>query len=121
MRKAVFGLVIVGFLTVFNIAAADAWWKKKEATPAQPAGAEKPKTAEPKKVDKAKESAAAKKKELLAGKMAALNNTQWQIELNPSFAAGKKQVLIMTFQNNQVSSTYSAAAFPSSNYTLLLQ
>ncbi len=118
MRKAVFALVIFGFLIAFNIEKAGAWGTKKEAAPAQGANAEKPKAAETKKVDKAKESAAAKKKELLAGKMAALNNTQWQIELNPSSAAGKKQVLILTFQNNQVSSTYSAGAFPSSNYTL---
>ena len=123
MKRVTVGLVILSVLIIFNSEAMGAWWNKaKKQTPApetantqqqQPqVKKEAPKTP----IDKEKQATLEKKKQLLASKLLALNNTQWEIDLLS--ANGKeKRTLTLTFKNNQVVSTFSSADFGNTNFT----
>jgi hypothetical protein len=123
MKRLTLGLLIMSFLICLNSEAVAAWWKKeKKETPVQPAKEEEarkeetPKPVEDKNIDREKQKALEKRKQILANKLAMLNNTEWQIELVAASGKEKKQISVI-FKDNKVSSTFSPADFPATNFT----
>jgi hypothetical protein len=81
------------------------------------------KAAEKPKVDKTKEDAAIKARQIAAQKKSSeLNNTEWQIELTPLSGKGKKELETIDFKNSQISFvSYAKKGFPATNFTLTIQ
>jgi hypothetical protein len=127
MKKATV-LLLGSVLLIASLTDAHAWFGKKKADSAgdagQPAAAVEQKAApvEKKKTDKNLEAAAKNKKEAAQKKLAELNNTEWQIELNPLAGKGKKEADVITFANNQISiAGFVKKGFPTTNFTLSVQ
>jgi hypothetical protein len=134
MRKTILGLAAVCFMAVC-VSDAQAWifGKKKEAatqTPAmeQPASSQAQKPAAPKadpqkaKSDKALEDALKLRKAAQDKKRSELNNTEWQIELNPMSGKGKKESETVIFKDNKISFlNFGKKGFPVTNYSITVQ
>jgi membrane-associated HD superfamily phosphohydrolase len=136
MKKAVVVAVSAVFF-VSMISQAQAWGAKKkkadEAVPStgtteqteQTEQAVKKQEPQVKKVDKAQDKALDNKRAAVQKKLAELNNTEWQIELNPLGAAvgkSKKEAETVTFKNSQVMfSNFGKKGFPATNFTLTIQ
>jgi hypothetical protein len=85
-------------------------------------GAGAPAAKKPAVADKAKADAAQAKKEMLAKKRQELNNTEWEIQLNPVSGKGKKETDRAVFQNNEVAFiNFSKKGFAKSSYALSVQ
>ncbi len=130
MKGLISFALVVGLVCGFgiNISSA-AWWGKKDkeevntekviATESKPAKVKEQRQATPViKTDREREQANARKKDILAARNIALNNTRWEMELAPAGNQAKKQVYYLNIQNNQISTSYGSGEFPATNYTL---
>jgi hypothetical protein len=127
-------ILVVGlFFALCCFSEANGWFgsKKKQTEvepqtetvkPASAATAPQKEIKEKEKSDKALEEALKAKRALSDKKRNELNNTEWQIELTPLSTKTKKEVDIITFQNNQISfANFTKKGFPTTNYTLTVQ